>query len=81
MEDKLLDLTLLKINTAKNIPKWFVPIYKTLLNKNITIEDWNIIMDYISKLVSSSTFLEQAVENLTINGAIAIPVNEVHDMF
>lgn len=66
--DSKLQLLEMKIN-KNNFPQWFSPIYKTLLNKNITITDWNILMKYITYCVSDINtvydFIEDSANEIT----------------
>ena len=49
-------------NTIKNnqaLPVWFVVNYKSIISRNITIEDWNKMMDYLKVLAKdNNTLLE-----------------------
>lgn len=48
----------------QNIPSWMRKelLLKTLLNKNITIEEWNTLVNYISNLSSENNTLIKLVE-------------------
>lgn len=44
-------------NSKQTIPDWFVSGYKSLISKNITIEDWNRVYLYLQNLSSDDEVL------------------------
>lgn len=71
MSDTLKEEYLFNRNSKANLPKWFVPLYKTLLNKNITTEDWNTLMRYVQTLASDTETLFDYAE-----ATFALPMTE-----
>lgn len=49
------------------LPNWFVSGYKTLLSKNITIEDWNRVYLYLQNLASGDEVLLKLLKLLKTN--------------
>lgn len=47
-----------------SIPNWFIDGSKTLLSRNITIEDWNKVYSYLSRMSSDNTVLLKLLEVL-----------------
>lgn len=78
MNDELDDLSeqfadlLDKYNKKLLTPNWFKFNVKTLLNKNITIEDWNRAMLYIKNVSSEAEILLQMCELFANRDAIAM---------
>ena len=47
-----------------SIPNWFIDGSKTLLSRNVTIEDWNKVYSYLSRMASDNTVLLKLLEVL-----------------
>lgn len=47
-----------------SIPNWFVSGFKTLLDKNITIEDWNKVYTYLQRMASDNNVLRKILDLL-----------------
>ena len=50
----IIETLLDKYNSKNTFPDWFKADVKTLLSKNITLEDWNRLQYYLSNTVSES---------------------------
>lgn len=60
--DNLLD----KYNSKNEFPEWFSTNMKTLLSKNITLEDWNRLQYYLSNTVSESKAIFEFCKELGV---------------
>ena len=54
-------------NSKQTIPNWFVTGYKTLLSKNITVEDWNRMYLYLQNLTSDDEVLLKILKLIKTN--------------
>lgn len=75
MEKKYLTF-IQQIKDKSNLPQWFCPLFKTLLNKNITIEDWNTVIKYLQNVVSDTNTLIAYMEDLEITYPSLTPITE-----
>ena len=52
----------LKDNATKgDLPSDYVPLYKYLHSKNITIEDWNTLVKYVESTLSSDITFDKNI--------------------
>jgi hypothetical protein len=50
-----------------NIPEWFVPAFKTLLSRNVTISSWNDLIRNLQNIVSDTKSVQDFVNRLSEN--------------
>ena len=62
-------------NTIKNsssMPVWFATNYKTIVSKNITIQDWNRLYDYLKILATGNQTVLNTLDYLSEQTASVI---------
>lgn len=58
-----------QVKSSTALPVWFVVNYKTINSKNITIQDWNKVYDYLKKLAADdnkNTILLNTISEQTV---------------
>ena len=50
-----------------NIPEWFVPAFRTLLSRNVTISSWNDLIKHLQNIVSDTKSLQDFVNRFSEN--------------
>ena len=59
-----------KYNAKTEVPSWFIYSIKTLLSKNITIEDWNLMYNQLRAVVSENKITLDMFKEVIVKGFI-----------
>jgi hypothetical protein len=71
---------------STNLPSWYIPLFKTVAAKNLTISDWNMMFEQLKKNISQTATLvevmsefmkiaEQTIANTEIPYSVEEPDN------
>ena len=59
-----------KYNAKTEVPSWFIHSIKTLLSKNITIEDWNLMYNQLRAIASENKITLDIFKEVIVKGFI-----------
>jgi len=47
---------------STNIPDWYLPLFKTIASKNLTINDWNLMFEQLKKNISQTNTVVEVMD-------------------
>jgi hypothetical protein len=72
---------------STNLPSWYVPLFKTVATKNLSINDWNLMFEQLKKNISQTATIAEVMEsflkiaeNIGVNANIPYSVEEPENL-